>query len=186
MTGCSDGKTNKSLCEGSIFHTNGKANDMVFRHSTDTESERHKFEKQAILDRLRDRGFRITRQRKLILDVILDGSCTSIKEIYATAKEKDSSVGFATVYRMVNLLEEIGILNRKNLYRISDKPLHQSNENNLFCTISLSDQSNIELTSREWSSVMRAGLQHCGLLKNQTVTGISISSTVVENLKKDS
>lgn len=153
---------------------------MTLRKGQGIESEYHSLEKHAILEKLRDSGFRITKQRELILDVILEGACTSSKEIYASAKQKDPSVGFATVYRMVNLLEEIGIINRKNLYRIPEKKLSQKKGDNFFCTITLSDHTTMELTSSEWANIVRAGLRQCGLLKNQAVTGISISSTVIE------
>ena len=72
-------------------------------------------DKQAVLEKLREKGFRVTKQRKLILEVILEGTCTSSKEIYACVRQKDPSVGFATVYRMVNLLEEIGVI-RKGIF----------------------------------------------------------------------
>jgi Fur family ferric uptake transcriptional regulator len=70
-------------------------------------------QKEQIMQRLRDNGCRITNQRKIILDIILEGECTSCKEIYYKALKTDSTIGIATVYRMVNTLEEIGIITRK-------------------------------------------------------------------------
>ena len=134
-------------------------------------------EKHAVLEKLREHGFRITKQRELILDVILEGTCCSSKEIYAAARQRDPSVGFATVYRMVNLLEDIGIISRKNYYRIGEKPLLKTDEQNFICTITLSDDSTMKLTSREWSNIMKAGLRRYGLISSQTVTGIFISNT---------
>ena len=40
-------------------------------------------------------------------------SAPAVKEIYYKALQKDSSIGPATVYRMVNTLESIGAISRK-------------------------------------------------------------------------
>lgn len=63
-----------------------------------------------VISLLKDRGFRITKQRKLIIDIILSSDGASCKEIYHKVVTKDSSVGSATVYRMIRLLEDIGVL----------------------------------------------------------------------------
>ena len=75
-------------------------------------------QKQMIINQLRDNGCRITHQRLVLLDVILGSDCSSCKEIYYKASKVDKNIGFATVYRMINMLEEIGVINRKNMYRI--------------------------------------------------------------------
>ena len=67
-------------------------------------------QKESVLKTLKDKGCRITNQRKVLLDVILDEECTSCKEIYYKAVEIDPNIGAATVYRMVNLLEDIGAI----------------------------------------------------------------------------
>ena len=76
-------------------------------------------QKESVLKTLKDKGCRITNQRKVLLDVILDEECTSCKEIYYKAVEIDPNIGAATVYRMVNLLEDIGAISRRNIYKIS-------------------------------------------------------------------
>ena len=69
--------------------------------------------KKQIIQLLKDNGFRITKQRLIVLDVILESDFNSCKEIYYKASEQDASIGIATVYRMVNILEEIGVVSRK-------------------------------------------------------------------------
>jgi Fur family ferric uptake transcriptional regulator len=69
-------------------------------------------EKEKIIQNLKEHGFRITRQRKMLLDVILEEECTSCKEIYYKVSKIDHSIGAATVYRMMNTLEEIGVIKR--------------------------------------------------------------------------
>lgn len=77
--------------------------------------QRSSMQRSAIVDRLRREGCRITKQRKIILDIILQEECTCCKEIYFLASKKDPNIGMATVYRMINLLEEIGALKGKAL-----------------------------------------------------------------------
>ena len=75
--------------------------------------------RERILEELRKNGFRITNQRKLLIDIILSDECSCCKEIYYRASKKDPSIGTATVYRMINTLEDIGAISRKNMYKIS-------------------------------------------------------------------
>ena len=74
--------------------------------------------KNYILQELRKNGCRITNQRQLLIDIILQDECCCCKEIYYQAIKKDPTIGMATVYRMVKTLEETGLIKRKNLYRI--------------------------------------------------------------------
>lgn len=74
-------------------------------------------EKERIMEKLKENGCRITKQRKLMLDIILENRCSSCKEIYVQAAKADRTIGMATVYRMVNALEEIGVLSREIVYK---------------------------------------------------------------------
>ena len=67
------------------------------------------WQKEQVIKELRRRGKKITAQRSLLIDVILAGDCQSCKEIYYEAVQKDQSIGLATVYRMVHMMEEIGV-----------------------------------------------------------------------------
>lgn len=78
-----------------------------------------KMKKESILQKLREQGCRITQQRLILLDIILEEDCSSCKEIFYRASKFDPGIGTATVYRLVNKLEEIGAISRKNLYRIA-------------------------------------------------------------------
>ena len=70
-------------------------------------------QRELVIKRLRERGCRITKQRLTILDIILKEEFASCKEIYFKASAEDSGIGTATVYRLINTLEEIGAINRK-------------------------------------------------------------------------
>ena len=74
------------------------------------------WQKEQIVSEFQRRKKRITQQRLVIFDVILEGKWTSCKEIYCEASKRDSSIGLATVYRTLGVLEEIGVLNRGYQY----------------------------------------------------------------------
>ena len=61
-----------------------------------------------ILASFRENGMRVTNQRKQLLSIILQNPDFSPKEIFYTAHKKDTSIGRATVYRMVHSLQELG------------------------------------------------------------------------------
>ena len=72
--------------------------------------------KEQIIEKLKENGCRITKQRRMLIDIILENECSSCKEIFYRASRQDESIGIATVYRMVNALEEIGVVSRRIVY----------------------------------------------------------------------
>jgi len=58
---------------------------------------------------------RITPQRKLLLRIISDNAHLDASEIYRLAKEKDEKISLPTVYRTVNLLKELGLVEASDL-----------------------------------------------------------------------
>lgn len=72
-----------------------------------------------ILSLLKDRGFRLTDQRKNIINIIVNEEYSCCKEIYILAHKKDPSIGVATVYRMINVLEDIGAISRSKIQKNS-------------------------------------------------------------------
>ena len=134
---------------------------------------RTRMQKEMVLQSLKENGCRITKQRKILLDIILQEECACCKEIYYKAATLDSSIGAATVYRMVNLLEEIGAINRKNMYRISCG-MNCNRENT--CVIELDDQTIFRLSSGEWYKIISEGLQCCGYVGTQKVVSVVVES----------
>ena len=132
---------------------------------------RTKMQKESVLQLLREKGCRITKQRKILLDIILQEECASCKEIYYKAASVDSSIGIATVYRMINLLEEIGAISRKNMYRVSCR-MNCDREN--ACVIELDDHTICSLSAAEWYQVISAGLKLCGYIMEQNVTNVTV------------
>jgi Fur family ferric uptake transcriptional regulator len=116
-------------------------------------------QKEQIIQKLHDNGCRITKQRKIILDIILEDKCTSCKEIHYKALKRDKTIGVATVYRMLNTLEEIGALNKKNFYNIvSDEKCNSKS----VCVIEFEDGSNVELSEKKMNEVIKCGLEANG------------------------
>lgn len=123
-------------------------------------------QKEIIIQRLKAKGCRITKQRQIILDIILEQECSCCKEIYYRASLLDKKIGFATVYRMVNTLEEIGAISRKNMYKIMDDSLESA------YTVELDDDTVLELSARSWHQIIETGLEQCGYMNGRTVRSI--------------
>ena len=117
-------------------------------------------QKEMIVRKMKERGCRITKQRMILLDVILGSECSCCKEIYFKASSLDPKIGTATVYRMINTLEEIGAISRKNMYRVDCSP--ECRKENA-CTIELEDNTVIELNEEKWNQIIRTGLAACGI-----------------------
>jgi len=66
-----------------------------------------------IMERLQKNGLRQTRQRKVILDVFLDmNGHPTPEEIHAEALRRGHSLGLATIYRMLKVLVETGLVRK--------------------------------------------------------------------------
>ena len=136
-----------------------------------TYYRRSDIKKEMEIQKLRDRGCRITKQRQILLDVILEQECTSCKEMYYKANDVDSTIGIATVYRMVNLLEDIGAFSRKNLYKISCN-MDCDKEN--ACMIEFEDDTFCQLSAKNWYNVISEGLKVCGYGEGKKITCVEV------------
>ncbi|WP_412059010.1 Fur family transcriptional regulator [Bartonella sp. DGB2] len=62
---------------------------------------------------LRDNGLRITRQRRLILDILANAhEHPNAFEIFQKANAVDNTISLSTVYRTMKVLEESGTIHR--------------------------------------------------------------------------
>ncbi len=68
----------------------------------------------AMIEVLHDAGFRVTNQRKLILEAVAYqvGWHVHPKDVYSYVHERDQSIGLATVYRTLKMLEDMDLLNK--------------------------------------------------------------------------
>ncbi len=126
-------------------------------------------QKESIVNKLKESGCRITKQRMLMLDIILEEDCSCCKEIYYKAAKQDDGIGLATVYRFLNTLEEIGAISRNSLYQV---PCEQSCMLNNACEVVLDDNTRYELSAKEWNKIVTAGLAACGYSTDRQVVSI--------------
>jgi Fur family ferric uptake transcriptional regulator len=70
-----------------------------------------------LLDTLRQRGYRLTPQREMIVEALAhaDGHVTA-EEIYAQVSDRVQTVNIATVYRTLELLVATGLTSRIDLW----------------------------------------------------------------------
>ena len=134
--------------------------------------QRTKMQKDMVIQRLKDDGCRITK-RLMLLDIILEEDCSCCKEIYYKAAKQDGRIGTATVYRMVNKLEEIGAISRKNMYKIA---CGSGCEVENACTIEFDDDTVVELSAKKWHKVIKAGLAACGYPTDLNVRSVIAKS----------
>ena len=77
-------------------------------------SENHQlFGTEDLRGKLSEHGYKMTPQRKEILQIFVDYSDyhhMSAEDVYGILRERKSEIGLATVYRALDLLSELGIL----------------------------------------------------------------------------
>lgn len=127
-------------------------------------------EEEIIIRKLKEHGYRITKQRKMLLRIILSDQCSSCKEIYYKAAERDPSIGPATVYRMINTLEEIGVINRGNMYRITRE---ESAEESASYMIEFDDNTSLKLSAKKWNQIIQSGLEAYGYAENREIRNVT-------------
>lgn len=64
------------------------------------------------LRKLEASGLRMTVQRRHIIEILTSSQCTSPKELWYEAKQFVPDLGIATVYRLINRLEQIGVISK--------------------------------------------------------------------------
>lgn len=69
----------------------------------------------AWVDRLRERGFRITPQRHLILQAVEDLGHATPEDIHVHVQQRTSGVNLSTVYRTLEVLEGVGLVTHAHI-----------------------------------------------------------------------
>lgn len=146
-------------------------------------------QRELIIQQLRDSGCRITKQRLTILDIILNGDPSCVKEIYREAVKIDKNIGSATVYRMVNTLEEIGVINRKNMYQVdcsncanycqdADCDTNCPGGSCIACetnvVVTLDDDTKLVLNREDLQDIIYAGLKATGKIDGQKISRLAM------------
>src|SRR5258708_40348056 len=81
-----------------------------------------------IQDSFRERGIRLTRQRRILLDLIdYSGRHLDAESLYQLAKEKDPKINRVTVYRTLKLLKKGGLVDELDLMHYGgDQHYHET------------------------------------------------------------
>ncbi len=84
---------------------NDKAGDVLFLYD-DIKKE------------LKKKGYKLTPQRRNTLNIIIEnaGEHLSIEEIYDLVKKECPEIGLATIYRTLQLFEDIGLVSKHNFH----------------------------------------------------------------------
>ena len=93
-----------------------------------------------VLRRLRENGYKVTPQRRLIIEVFLQNADRhlSAEETYDIVREESPDLGLATVYRTLDLLAELNVVQRINFgdgrdrYELSESISHH-HHHHLIC-----------------------------------------------------
>ena len=72
---------------------------------------------EKLKEELKLKGYKLTPQRRAIVNIVIQnkGSHLTAEELYDLVKDECPEIGLATVYRTIQLLEDIGIVCKFNL-----------------------------------------------------------------------
>lgn len=139
----------------------------------DVSYQRTAMRKDMVISRLKQRGCRITKQRLTLLDIILKEECSCCKELYYKAVKLDRNIGKSTVYRLINLLEDVGAINRNNMYKVDCLTCCERKDG---CVVELSDCKVCRLSAKQWYEVIRQGLKMNGYINEEEIRSVVIKS----------
>lgn len=102
----------------------------------------HEDWRETLRRHIKDTGLRLTPQRMSIAEAFFatgTGRHVNIDDLYQRVRASNPSIGYATVYRTLKLLEECGLAaaaqfgNKTTLFEPSD-PAHDDHHDHLICT----------------------------------------------------
>lgn len=132
------------------------------------EYQLNSVQKEEIIERLRGMGCRITKQRLLLIDVILENECSCCKEIFYAAQKHMPEIGMATIYRMINSLEDVGAIQRRNIYKVCNAEECEVEQ----CVIEMENEQKVELSKDALQQIIESGMRACGYRDLAKVTRI--------------
>lgn len=120
------------------------------------------------LRKLEESGLRMTVQRRHIIDILTRSDCTSPKEVWYEAREFVPDLGIATVYRLINRLEQIGVLSKqRNLGMRPETP-------ELGTIKSGHGQKTLDARGTNLQELLRLGLISRGIIGHNNVIQLSL------------
>ncbi|WP_026894419.1 Fur family transcriptional regulator [Clostridiisalibacter paucivorans] len=88
--------------------------------------------------KLKDNGYKTTKQRRAILQVLYENvqRFISAEDIYNKTKEKFNTTNFSTVYRNLEILERLGIIHKTNIedgISVYELICHREHHHHIIC-----------------------------------------------------
>lgn len=116
-------------------------------------------QREKVVARLRKEGFRITKQRILIIDTLLEHRFECKKAVCYYVQQIDSSIGMATVYRFLQVLEQMEVLKPENSYMVQvEQKLCQEQK----CTVFMNNNKKLVLKPSEWKQAIMSLVEKKG------------------------
>jgi len=69
----------------------------------------------SLAEKLRSRGLRLTAQRQLVLEAVYQLGHATPEQVHARVRQVASGVNITTIYRTLELLEELGLITHTHL-----------------------------------------------------------------------
>jgi Fur family ferric uptake transcriptional regulator len=69
----------------------------------------------SLAEKLKERGLRLTPQRQLILEAVIGLGHATPEQVHTAVRERAAGVNITTVYRTLELLEELGLVTHTHL-----------------------------------------------------------------------
>lgn len=129
-----------------------------------------------IYAKLKDNGLRITEQRKTIIDIIANEDYSCCKEVYFLAHKRDKSIGIATVYRMINVLEDIGAINRKSIEKANCNGRCCDMKGG--CTVVTDDSKRIILSEDDIQEALKYIMEKNGYSDVEEIKAVLVNQTI--------
>lgn len=116
-----------------------------------SKSNENKILREEVVRKLREQGYRITKQRILIIDTLLEHRFECKKAVCYYVQQADPNIGMATVYRFLQVLEQMEVLKPENSYRVQ---LEESEKVEQKCTVIMNNNKKLVLKYAEWKKAI--------------------------------
>lgn len=98
-------------------------------------------DKSTILFKIKSSGLKITRQREIIIDVLIEssGKHLNLEQIQKNARHGMANISAATIYRNITFLEKNSIIkkfigsDKKSYYEIEERSARNKHHDHFFC-----------------------------------------------------
>ena len=130
-------------------------------------------EQSSLIGYLKDRGYRLTPQRAIIIQAIeaLSGHITA-EEIFEVVQQQNPYISMATVYRTLNVLEEAGLIGHRHFLSDTERRFYEP----------ITDVEHYHFTCRECHQVIEFESELMDTIKCnvETKLGVRVMSASVD------